>query len=159
MKFVETKKKVQKLKNVRKRNIKSISQFLWVVFIENILRKLISAHTPKLASYGVISRSFRYQFKRFFYKQEEEAPQNTENEENTNADEDAPESDPNLDYDYLLGMKMWSLTLEKKNELLKKRDEKQAELDTLKKKSPSDLWQEDLDALLAKVRSISHRNG
>lgn len=48
-------------------------------------------------------------------------------------------------------MKLWSLTLEKKNDLLKKRDEKQAELDILKKKTPSDLWQIDLDALLAKV--------
>lgn len=48
-------------------------------------------------------------------------------------------------------MTLWSLTLEKKNELLKKRDEKQAELMVLKKKLPSDLWIENLDALVAKV--------
>jgi len=48
-------------------------------------------------------------------------------------------------------MNFWSLTLEKKNELLKKVDEKQAELQLSKKKSLSDLWTEDLDALLAKV--------
>ena len=36
------------------------------------------------------------------------------------------------DYDYLLGMKMWSLTEEKKNELLKQRDNKEQELQNLK---------------------------
>lgn len=54
-------------------------------------------------------------------------------------------------YDYLLGMTMWSLTMEKKNQLLKNRDEKCAELEVLRKKTPSDLWIEDLNALLEKV--------
>ncbi|XP_065222595.1 DNA topoisomerase 2-like [Planococcus citri] len=83
---------------------------------------------------------------------EEEVPPPTEGEET--ADEDAPEEDPNKDFDYLLGMKLWSLTLEKKNEMLKKRDEKQTELDLLKKKTPSDLWVNDLDALLAKMDEV-----
>lgn len=48
-------------------------------------------------------------------------------------------------------MSFWHLTLEKKNELLRKKDEKCTELDILMKKSPSDLWIEDLDALLEKV--------
>lgn len=51
-------------------------------------------------------------------------------------------------------MSFWHLTLEKKNELLRKKDEKCTELDILKKKSPADLWTEDLDALLEKVSYI-----
>lgn len=48
-------------------------------------------------------------------------------------------------------MSFWHLTLEKKNELLRKKEEKCTELDILKKKTPSDLWTEDLDMLLEKV--------
>lgn len=55
------------------------------------------------------------------------------------------------DFDYLLGMNMWMLTKEKKDELLKKRDEKLQEMKTLKNKSPSDLWKEDLDHFLKEV--------
>ncbi|XP_035221967.1 DNA topoisomerase 2-alpha-like [Stegodyphus dumicola] len=74
-----------------------------------------------------------------------EAQKNLEN------DEDQPSSDTESevdssgpDYDYLLGMTLWSLTREKKEELLKKRDEKLKELEDLKCKSPSDLWRNDL---------------
>lgn len=79
--------------------------------------------------------------------------------EETEEDEAAPSTsttskdDENLDYDYLLGMSFWHLTLEKKNELLRKKEEKCTELDILKRKSPSDLWTEDLNALLEKVSS------
>uniref|UniRef100_A0A3P9BTL4 DNA topoisomerase 2 n=1 Tax=Maylandia zebra TaxID=106582 RepID=A0A3P9BTL4_9CICH len=50
------------------------------------------------------------------------------------------------DYNYLLSMPMWFLTKEKKEELCKQRDAKVTELNTLKKKSPADLWREDLAA-------------
>ena len=36
-----------------------------------------------------------------------------------------------MDYDYLLGMKIWSLTQEKKEEILKQRDNKKQELKNL----------------------------
>ena len=45
-------------------------------------------------------------------------------------EEEAPEE--GSDYDYLLGMKLWSLTEEKKQALLKHRDEKEQELQKLK---------------------------
>lgn len=48
-------------------------------------------------------------------------------------------------------MSFWHLTLEKKNELLRKKEEKCTELDILKKKTPTDIWNEDLDAFLIKV--------
>lgn len=80
----------------------------------------------------------------------------------TTADETEDETAPttsattkdDLDFDYLLGMSFWHLTLEKKNELLRKKEEKCTELSILKKKTPSDLWIEDLDALLEKVINI-----
>ncbi|KAK7605404.1 hypothetical protein V9T40_007262 [Parthenolecanium corni] len=58
---------------------------------------------------------------------------------------------PETDYDYLLDMALWSLTREKQNQLLKKRNEKKAELEVLKKRVPSDLWIVDLNALSEKV--------
>lgn len=49
------------------------------------------------------------------------------------------------DYDYLLGMPMWSLTMEKVKKLIGERDECEAELNILLAKTPEDLWREDLD--------------
>lgn len=86
---------------------------------------------------------------------QEEQTTAVDTEDESQPQEDKQTEDSSEDYEYLLGMKLWSLTLEKKNELLKKRDEKVIELQTLQKKSPSDLWIEDLDALLAKVNSLS----
>lgn len=57
-------------------------------------------------------------------------------------------------YDYLLGMSMWMLTEERKNELLQQRDNKLKELDILKKKSKSDLWREDLDIFMEKLDEV-----
>jgi hypothetical protein len=58
------------------------------------------------------------------------------------------------DYGYLLSMTLWSLTKEKKDELLKKRDDKLAELKILQGRSPSSLWKEDLDMFLEQVSLI-----
>jgi DNA topoisomerase-2 len=48
------------------------------------------------------------------------------------------------DYDYLLGMKIYALTKERVEELLAEMEGLMEKYNTLKKKSPSDLWQEDL---------------
>ncbi|RZF39640.1 hypothetical protein LSTR_LSTR001161 [Laodelphax striatellus] len=55
------------------------------------------------------------------------------------------------DYDYLLGMAMWNLTKEKKDALIKKKDEKLQEYRILQAKTPNDLWIADLDMLLEKL--------
>uniref|UniRef100_H2UY95 DNA topoisomerase 2 n=1 Tax=Takifugu rubripes TaxID=31033 RepID=H2UY95_TAKRU len=68
--------------------------------------------------------------------------QEKEQEEDEAKEEEA--SGP--DYNYLLSMPMWFLTKEKKEELCKQRDAKLTELNTLKKRSPIDLWKEDLAA-------------
>ncbi|XP_054744997.1 DNA topoisomerase 2 isoform X2 [Anastrepha obliqua] len=60
-------------------------------------------------------------------------------------------------FDYLLGMSMWMLTEEKKNELLKQRDIKLAELAALKAKTIQTLWLDDLDDLEKKLDEIEDR--
>lgn len=58
-------------------------------------------------------------------------------------------------FDYLLGMTMWSLTKEKKDDLLRQRDEKMAELKRLQARSPISLWKEDLENLLNELNKVS----
>lgn len=71
------------------------------------------------------------------------------NNDNSLEDNTSKSNDTYLEkgYDYLLGMKIWSLTQEKVQELSKQRDEKNQELKILSSKSAEDLWIEDLDAL------------
>ncbi|GLV36144.1 Topoisomerase 2 [Carabus blaptoides fortunei] len=82
----------------------------------------------------------------------------TTSEKNKKAIEDPEKAFKNSsdvkNYDYLLGMSMWMLTLEKKNQLLKQRDDKLAELEILKQKKPSDLWREDLDVFSDKLDEV-----
>ena len=70
--------------------------------------------------------------------------------DNEEGEESPDEAEPlKLDrgYDYLLSMKLWSLTMEKVQELCKERDNKRDLLDTLLAKPGRHLWLEDLDAL------------
>ncbi|CAH0545849.1 unnamed protein product [Brassicogethes aeneus] len=60
-------------------------------------------------------------------------------------------------FDYLLGMSMWMLTDERKNELLRQKDQKMSELDILRKKTKVDLYREDLDALLEKLDVVEEK--
>ena len=52
-------------------------------------------------------------------------------------------------YDYLLGMKLWSLTLERVAELKQEQASKAKEIEDLKTTLPSTLWERDIDAFLA----------
>lgn len=60
-------------------------------------------------------------------------------------------------FDYLLGMSMWMLTDERKNELLKQRDQKLSELAALKAKSVQMLWLDDLDELEQKLKEVEDK--
>ncbi|KXT01938.1 hypothetical protein AC578_2560 [Pseudocercospora eumusae] len=51
------------------------------------------------------------------------------------------------DFDYLLGMPIWSLTEERVAKLNKQIGDKEVEIDILTAKSPQDLWKEDLTEL------------
>jgi DNA topoisomerase-2 len=54
-------------------------------------------------------------------------------------------------------MSMWMLTEEKKNELLRQKDNKLAELETLRRKSHADLWREDLDVFMEKLDQVEEK--
>ena len=56
-------------------------------------------------------------------------------------------------YDYLLGMALWSLTHERVEVLRAELAAKEAELQALLKKSPKQLWMEDLDAFEAGLQA------
>ncbi|XP_050419519.1 DNA topoisomerase 2-alpha [Patella vulgata] len=72
---------------------------------------------------------------------EEEESQESQSEE----DMDGP------DYNYLLSLQLWSLSKEKKDELLKQKEAKAKELSILKTKTPSVLWKEDLEIFLTQL--------
>uniref|UniRef100_A0A8C0IRZ4 DNA topoisomerase 2 n=1 Tax=Chelonoidis abingdonii TaxID=106734 RepID=A0A8C0IRZ4_CHEAB len=75
--------------------------------------------------------------------------QQKEESDNDQDNESAAASGP--DFNYLLNMPLWYLTKEKKDELCKQRDNKETELENLKRKSPSDLWKEDLAAFIEEL--------
>jgi DNA topoisomerase-2 len=62
--------------------------------------------------------------------------------------DDAEDADPlERGYDYLLSMKIWSLTLEKVEALNQERNAMKAKLNDLQAKAPEQLWLDDLDKL------------
>ncbi|KAN0138695.1 type II DNA topoisomerase [Lactarius tabidus] len=71
--------------------------------------------------------------------------------ENEDAEEDEPEavSGTSTDYDYLLGMPIWSLTREKIEKLLQQAADKEKELLALLELTPIKIWNTDLDNFLA----------
>merc|ERR1719321_165197 len=58
------------------------------------------------------------------------------------------------DYDYLLGMNLWSLTFEKVEQI--KKELKEKEHREMKKKTVEQFWDADLDALSAKLDELDH---
>lgn len=64
-------------------------------------------------------------------------------------DEDASDANLGKGYEYLLGMKIWSLTFEKAEALRAQLAEMTAELERLRATSPEQLWLNDLDAIEA----------
>lgn len=66
-------------------------------------------------------------------------------------EEESSLSDEKKDYDYLLGMPIWNLTMEKKEDILKQQKQKGDELARLKAKTPNQLWMDDLDHFLAEL--------
>lgn len=74
----------------------------------------------------------------------------TQNEENDSEEDDQADSKDDINsrgYDYLLGMKIWSLTYEKVLELQKLKELKKKELDDIIASSAEQLWKKDLSDL------------
>jgi DNA topoisomerase-2 len=61
------------------------------------------------------------------------------------------------DFNYILNMPLWSLSKERKEALLKQRDDKIEELEALKLKTPKDLWRTDLDAFLEELDKVEEK--
>ncbi|QRV76148.1 DNA topoisomerase 4 [Ceratobasidium sp. AG-Ba] len=76
------------------------------------------------------------------------AKESGENEEAMEEDEEDQPAGANSDYDYLLGMAIWSLTREKVEKLLAEQAAKEEEWNLLLKRKPIDLWDEDLNEFL-----------
>ena len=68
-------------------------------------------------------------------------------EDKNDSSDDAETTAGASDYDYLLGMAIWSLTQERVEKLNRQIGEKEEEIDVLIKKSNKDLWRSDLEDL------------
>ncbi|KAH7931487.1 hypothetical protein HPB49_025700 [Dermacentor silvarum] len=83
---------------------------------------------------------------------QQEDKQDSQDDEEEEKEED--KDGGSASYNYLLGMPMWSLTRERKEDLLAKRDQKREEVETLRRKTPENLWDEDLNAFTAKLEEV-----
>jgi len=68
--------------------------------------------------------------------------------------EEEEEETSGPDFNYILSMALWCLTKEKKDALLKQRDDKTQELTVLRRKSPKTLWRDDLEAFLVTYEEV-----
>merc|ERR1712203_521921 len=71
--------------------------------------------------------------------------------------EDRSEDAKADDFDYLMSMPMWSLTNERKEDLLKKKEEKKKELNDLRATSKEDLWRMDLKEFIQKLDEVEKK--
>lgn len=71
----------------------------------------------------------------------------TNSREDEDEEEESSTADLSKGYEYLLGMKIWSLTYEKAEELRKQLEERTQELTTLENTKPSEIWLNDLEAI------------
>jgi DNA topoisomerase-2 len=78
---------------------------------------------------------------------EKEDANKTDEDSDDETDDTATDAELARGYEYLLGMKIWSLTFEKAEELRAKFAEKTNEVTELEETSPSQIWQNDLDAI------------
>ena len=82
-------------------------------------------------------------------KQTRKTSDDSSDSENEDSVIDESPSDAELarGYEYLLGMKIWSLTWEKAQELRRKLEEKTEELEVLRATEPKSLWLHDLEEI------------
>ncbi|KAF0874172.1 TOP2A topoisomerase, partial [Crocuta crocuta] len=126
--------------------------------LEKIDGKIIIENKPKKELIKVlIQRGYDSDPVKAWKEAQQKVPDEEENEESDNENE-AEKGDSVKDsgptFNYLLDMPLWYLTKEKKDELCKLRNEKEQELETLKRKSPSDLWREDLAAFIEELEAV-----
>lgn len=109
-------------------------------FVQMIINKELIVNNRKKADLVVELR--KKDFRPFPKQSKAKVVGDVEEDGADEATEEGPSSDN--DYDYLLGMAIWNLTKEKVDKLLMQRDEKEKELNILLKRTPQNLWEEDL---------------
>eukprot|EP00584_Thalassiosira_punctigera_P019142 CAMPEP_0172572992 /NCGR_PEP_ID=MMETSP1067-20121228/135960_1 /TAXON_ID=265564 ORGANISM="Thalassiosira punctigera, Strain Tpunct2005C2" /NCGR_SAMPLE_ID=MMETSP1067 /ASSEMBLY_ACC=CAM_ASM_000444 /LENGTH=1500 /DNA_ID=CAMNT_0013365583 /DNA_START=62 /DNA_END=4564 /DNA_ORIENTATION=+ len=80
-------------------------------------------------------------------KDEKKATSEEENADEESVDESASDAELAKGYEYLLGMKIWSLTFERAEELRRQKALKEEEVKKLKATPPEAIWSTDLDAI------------
>ncbi|XP_055353696.1 DNA topoisomerase 2-alpha-like [Paramacrobiotus metropolitanus] len=90
-------------------------------------------------------------WKKKFGVPEDETP--TADDDDGKKKTDEPE-EAGSDFDYILKMPLWSLTNERFMDLMEKRDNKNEELSALRKKTPSDLYTDDLDEFESRLKKV-----
>uniref|UniRef100_A0A5F9D2M5 DNA topoisomerase 2 n=1 Tax=Oryctolagus cuniculus TaxID=9986 RepID=A0A5F9D2M5_RABIT len=123
--------------------------------LEKIDGKIIIENKPKKELIKVlIQRGYDSDPVKAWKEAQQKVPDEEENEE-SDTEKETEKSDSVTDsgptFNYLLDMPLWYLTKEKKDELCRQRNEKEQELETLKRKGPSDLWKEDLAAFIEEL--------
>nr|XP_008517147.1 PREDICTED: DNA topoisomerase 2-alpha [Equus przewalskii] len=126
--------------------------------LEKIDGKIIIENKPKKELIKVlIQRGYDSDPVKAWKEAQQKVPDEEENEESDSEKETEKSgsvTDSGPTFNYLLDMPLWYLTKEKKDELCKLRNEKEQELETLKRKSPSDLWKEDLAAFIEELEAV-----
>ncbi|KAF3917390.1 hypothetical protein ABW21_db0204435 [Orbilia brochopaga] len=114
-------------------------------FVQMIIKKELVVSNKKRAI--LITELLSHKFD--IISNKKEAEEAGETEAVVEEADDVPGDDNVGDgYNYLLGMPIWSLTKEKVDKLLAECASKEEEIDALAKRSPKDLWREDLDVFL-----------
>ncbi|KAK6537718.1 DNA topoisomerase 2 [Orbilia ellipsospora] len=114
-------------------------------FVQMIIKKELVVSNKKRAILIAELRSHKFDI----ISNKKEADDAGETEPIVEENEDTPGEDGVSDgYNYLLGMPIWSLTKEKVEKLLAECKAKEEEIDILAKRSPKDLWREDIDVFL-----------
>ncbi|KAF8575914.1 type II DNA topoisomerase [Ramaria rubella] len=114
-------------------------------FVQMIIKKEIVVSNRKKVDIVAELRQKEFQpFPRVVKSKATKEVEDAVDEDEDEAANDATSSD----YDYLLGMAIWSLTHEKIQKLLQQRGEKEEELVTLLKRTPIEIWTQDLDHFL-----------
>ncbi|XP_003222506.3 DNA topoisomerase 2-alpha [Anolis carolinensis] len=113
--------------------------------LEKIEGKIVIENKPKKELIKVlIQRGYDSDPVKKWKESQQKGSDDDSNEEGESEKENEPDASTGPDFGYLLNMPLWYLTKEKKDELCKQRDDKETELETLKRKSPDDLWRHDL---------------
>ncbi|WFD27084.1 DNA topoisomerase (ATP-hydrolyzing) [Malassezia nana] len=117
-------------------------------FVSMIIAKELSVSNKKKAD--IVQQLSELQFQRFpkVAAKARSVAEVAEEDEGEDALDDGDPSSHITDYDYLLGMAIYSLTKERVDRLIKERDEAETQLKILLGRSPQNLWDEDLTHFL-----------